>query len=394
MHMHEFQAKELLASHEIEIPRGRVTDNAADAERIARRFGCDRFVVKAQVLSGDRERAGGVRFAATPEGVRQTADAMLGRVLVTPQTGPAGEKVRWVYVEEALDPAKMFYVAVNLDRASGTLVMLASAAGGSDLESRSRHDPDLVKRITLTLENGEATGDFAGLAHSIGLTGGVAAEAVRVFTRLGRIAARLDATLVEINPLALTDDGRLVALDAKATVDDNAMQRHPAFASMRSAFQMESGDPEELGADRHQLNYQRLDGDIGLVANGAGLALATLDMVTDAGGKAANFMDIRTTASSLDVAYGLELLLSSPKVKVILVNVHGGGMQRCDTIAEAIGIAMRRAKSPKPLIVRMAGNNADFARTRLESSGIRFQEGADMQDAVKQAVAIARRDAA
>ena len=394
MHMHEFQAKELLASHDIEIPRGRVTDSSADAERIARRFGCDRFVVKAQVLSGDRQSAGGVRFAATPEGVRQTADAMLGRVLVTPHTGPAGEKVRWVYVEEALDPVKMLYVAINLDRASGTLVMLASAAGGGDLEARTRHEPDIIKRITLTIGDGEATGDFEGLARSIGLTGETAGEAVRLFARLGRIAVRLDATLVEINPLALTDDGRLVALDAKATVDDNAMQRHPAFATMRSAFQMESGDPEELGADRHQLNYQRLDGDIGLVANGAGLALATLDMVADAGGKAANFMDIRTTASSLDVAYGLELLLSSPKVKVILVNVHGGGMQRCDTIAEAIGIAMRRAKAPKPLIVRMAGNNADFARTRLESSGIRFQEGVDMQDAVKQAVAIARRDAA
>lgn len=394
MHMHEFQAKELLASHEIEVPRGRVTDNAADAERIARRFGCDRFAVKAQVLSGDRESAGGVRFAATPEGVRQVADAMFGRVLVTPQTGPAGEKVRWVYVEEALDPIKQLYVAVSLDRASGAVVMLASAAGGSDLESRSKRDPDLVKRITLKLDDGEASGDFKGLAASIGLTGAVADEAVRLFSRLSRIAVRLDATLVEINPLALTDDGRLVALDAKATVDDNAMQRHPAFATMRSAFQMESGDPEELGADRHQLNYQRLDGDIGLVANGAGLALATLDMVADAGGKAANFMDIRTTASSLDVAYGLELLLSSPKVKVILVNVHGGGMQRCDTIAEAIGIAMRRAKSPKPLIVRMAGNNADFARTRLESSGIRFEEGVDMQDAVKRAVAIARRDAA
>ena len=330
----------------------------------------------------------------TPEGVRQVAETMFGRVLVTPQTGPAGEKVRWVYVEEALDPIKQFYVAVSLDRASGAVVMLASAAGGSDLESRSKRDPDLVKRITLKLDDGEASGDFKGLAASIGLTGAVADEAVRLFSRLSRIAVRLDATLVEINPLALTDDGRLVALDAKATVDDNAMQRHPAFATMRSAFQMESGDPEELGADRHQLNYQRLDGDIGLVANGAGLALATLDMVADAGGKAANFMDIRTTASSLDVAYGLELLLSSPKVKVILVNVHGGGMQRCDTIAEAIGIAMRRAKSPKPLIVRMAGNNADFARTRLESSGIRFEEGIDMQDAVKRAVAIARRDAA
>ncbi len=169
MHMHEFQAKELLASHEIEVPRGRVTDNAADAERIARRFGCDRFAVKAQVLSGDREGAGGVRFAATPEGVRQVAEAMFGRVLVTPQTGPAGEKVRWVYVEEALDPIKQFYVAVSLDRASGAVVMLASAAGGSDLESRSKRDPDLVKRITLKLDDGEASGDFRGLAASIGL---------------------------------------------------------------------------------------------------------------------------------------------------------------------------------------------------------------------------------
>ena len=394
MHMHEFQAKELLASHDIEVPRGRVTDNAADAERIARRFGADRFVVKAQVLSGDREAAGGVRFAATPEGVRQSAEALIGRRLVTPHTGPQGEAVRWIYVEEAVDAVRNFYAAVSLDRTSGTLLLLASNAGGGDLEQRSRRDPGLVKRIPLRIGGGEADGDFDGIATAIGLTGATAAEAARVFRRLGRIAVGLDATLVEINPLALTDDGRLVALDAKATIDDNALQRHPAFATMRSAFQMESGDPEELGADRHQLNYQKLDGDIGLVANGAGLALATLDMIADAGGKAANFMDIRTTATSLDVAYGLELLLSSPRVKAILVNVHGGGMQRCDTIAEAIGIAMRRAKSQKPLVVRLAGNNADFARTRLEGSGIRFEEGADMHDAVRKAVAIARKEAA
>lgn len=394
MHVHEFQAKELLASYDIEVPRGRVADNAADAERIARRFGSDRFVVKAQVLSGDREGAGGVRFAATPEGVRQIAENMLGRVLVTPHTGPRGEKVRWVYVEEAVDAVRMLYAAVSLDRASGTLMLLASGAGGSDLESRSKQDPDLIKRIPLRLDTGDVSGEFEGLAHNIGLTGAVAEDAAKVFARLGRIAARLDATLVEINPLALTDSGALVALDAKATIDDNALQRHPAFAAMRSAFQMESGDPVELGADSHQLNYQRLDGDLGLVANGAGLALATLDMIADAGGRAANFMDIRTTATSLDVAYGLELLLASPSVRAILVNVHGGGMQRCDTIAEAIGIAMRRAKSTKPLVVRMAGNNADFARTRLESSGIRFEEGADMQDAVKRAVALARREAA
>jgi succinyl-CoA synthetase beta subunit len=390
MYMHEFQAKEILSSHGIEVPRGRVADNASDAERIARRFGCDRFAIKAQVLSGDREGAGGVRFAATPEGVRQTAEQMLGRTLVTPQTGPRGEKVRWVYVEEAVDPVKLLYAAVSLDRASGTLWLLASAAGGSDLEARSKRDPELVKRVPLTLAVGEATGDFSGLARAIGLGGAVADEAAKVFARLGRIAASLDATLVEINPLAQTDDGALVALDAKMAIDDNSLSRHPAFATMRAAFQMESGDPEELGADSHQLNYQRLDGDIGLVANGAGLALATLDMIVDAGGKAANFMDIRTTASSLDVAYGLELLLASPKVKAILVNVHGGGMQRCDTIAEAIGVAMRRAKSQKPLVVRMAGNNADFARTRLEGSGIRFEEGSDMRDAARRAVALAR----
>ncbi|PPD31040.1 MAG: succinyl-CoA synthetase subunit beta [Hyphomicrobium sp.] len=394
MHMHEFQAKELLASHDIAIPRGRVADNGADAERIARRFTSDRYVVKAQVLSGDREGAGGVCFADTPQSVRQTADGMIGRVLVTPQTGPRGEKVRWVYIEEAVHCKRQLYAAVSLDRASGMLILLSSGSGGSDLEARSKTDHNLIKRRPLRLDKSGAVGDFEGLAKDIGLSGSAAAEAAQLFARLGRIAATLDATLVEINPLALTDDDRLVALDAKVTIDDNAMLRHPAFATMRAAFQMESGDPEELGADEHQLNYQRLDGDIGLVANGAGLALATLDMITDAGGRAANFMDIRTTASSLDVAYGLELLLASQRVKAILVNVHGGGMQRCDTIAEAIGVAMRRAKITKPLVVRMAGNNAEFARMRLQSYGIRFEEGADMSDAVKRAVALARREAA
>jgi len=394
MHLHEFQAKELLTRHDIEVPRGRVADSAADAERIARRYGCERYVVKAQVLSGDREASGGVRFANSPEEVRTVADGMLGRLLVTPQTGPRGERVRWVYVEEAVNPERLLYAAVSLDRTHGQLVLLASAAGGSDLERRSLTDPSLIKRIPLTLGHDGITGDLAGISGEIGLKDAAAANMVRVLEALGRISASLDATLVEINPLALTDDNRLIALDAKLTVDDNAMARHPVLAAMRSAFQMESGDPEELGADEHQINYQRLDGDIGVVANGAGLALATLDMVTDAGGQAANFMDIRTTASSLDVAYVIELLLASPRVRTILVNVHGGGMQRCDTIAEGIGIAMRRARTSKPLVVRLAGNNADFARMRLASYGIQFEEGADMNDAVRRAVSLTRRNAA
>jgi len=394
MHMHEFQAKELLASHDIVVPRGRVADNAADAERIARRFGCDRFVVKAQVLSGDRESVGGVRFADTPEAAKKLADAMLGKTLVTVQTGPRGEKVRWIYVEEAVDPSRLLYVAASLDRAAGQMVLLASAAGGSDLEVRSKHDPALIARFPMTLGAGGATVDLEAVLAHLKLSGAAADEMRKVIAGLGGIVARHDATLVEINPLALTDDNRLIALDAKVTVDDNALARHPAFNAMRSAFQMESGDPEELGADSHQLNYQRLDGDIGLVVNGAGLALATLDMIVDAGGRPANFMDIRTTASSLDIAYGLELLLASPRVRAILVNVHGGGMQRCDTVAEAIGIAMRRAKSHKPIVVRLAGNNAEFARTRLSSYGIAFEDTNDMHEAVRRVVALARRQAA
>ena len=205
------------------------------------------------------------------------------------------------------------------------------------------------------------------------------------------IAATLDATLVEINPLAMMADGRLVALDAKMTVDDNALIRHLALAALRAATQLEEGDPEALAADRHHLNYQRMDGDIGVCVNGAGLSLATLDMIVENGGRPANFMDIRTTASSLDVAYGFDLILANPKVRAVLVNVHGGGMQRCDTIAEGVGIALRRNGRHVPIVVRLAGNNADFARVRLSSYGISFDEGADMADAVRRTMEKSRK---
>jgi succinyl-CoA synthetase beta subunit len=389
MELLEFQAKELLTRFDIAVPRGRVVDSPSDAQRIASRLGFARFAVKAQVFAGNRAAAGGVRFAASPEGVRATSELLLGSRLVTTQTGPSGETVRWVYIEEAVDALRSLYVAVLLDRDAGELVLLASEAGGVDFEARAALDPALVMRERLVLAHDHGQTDFARVAAQVGLNGAVAAEAGRLLSNLARLAATLDATLIEINPLAVTVEGRLIALDAKLTIDDNALFRHPALAALRAANQVEEGDPEELAADRHQLNYQKMDGNIGVVVNGAGLALATLDMIADAGGRPSNFMDIRTTATSIDVAYGFELILANPNVRAVLLNVHGGGMQRCDTVAEGVGIAMRRTGRNPPLVVRLAGNNAEFARTRLQSYGIRFEEGADMQDAVSRAVVLA-----
>lgn len=390
MNLLEFQAKELFSRFGIATPTGRLADNAADAERIATRLGFDRFVIKAQIGAGDRASSGGVRFAASPQGVRATADLMLNETLVTSQTGTAGERPRWVLIEEAIDPRQSYYAAVALDRQRGEVALLTSAAGGTDLELRAARDATLIDRTPLQLTSAGAEGDFEGAARRLGLDGTAATAAATLFRALARIAVELDATLVEINPLALTHDDQFVALDAKLVIDDNALFRQPALAALRAATQIEQGDPEALAADSHQLNYQRMDGDIGVVVNGAGLALATLDLLTERGGKPANFMDIRTTASSLDVAYGFELIVSNPRVKVVLINVHGGGMQRCDTIAEGVGVALRRAGRHLPVVVRFAGNNADFALTRLKSYGVAFEEGTDMDDAVARAVAISR----
>ncbi len=389
MQLLEFQAKELLARFGIEVPRGRICGSADEAGTIARRLGFERFAVKAQIRAGDRRAAGGIRFAVSPDGLKATAELLIGKPLVTPQTGAAGEMVRWVLVEEALQPAKLIFAAVAVDRDAGMLRLIASQEGGEGIEAMAAATPGIVHTADVRPGAGAAECDVAGLAAALGLPGEMTEPVGLALERLVQAAVALDCTLLEINPLAVMPDGRTLALDAKMTIDDNALVRHPGLAALRSATQVEDGDPEELAADRHHLNYQRMTGNIGVVANGAGLALATLDMVRDAGGNPANFMDIRTTASSLDVAYGFDLLLSNPAVAAVLVNVHGGGMQRCDTIAEGVGIAMRRNPRSVPLIVRMAGNNADFARVRLGSYGVGYSEAGDMGEAVRRAVAAA-----
>lgn len=388
MNLYEFQAKELISRFGIEIPRGRVAASAEDAERLARRLAFPRYAVKAQIHGGGRGAAGGIRFADTPEEARRITADLMSRPLVTTQTRAGGEKVRWVYVEEAFRIAREIYAAVVVDRARGELVLLVAADGGEDIEEREAANPGLIQRFPLDASLSPPRGDFAGAAAAIGLSGDRAGAAVGVFEAMARVAAELDAMLVEVNPLALTEDGRIVALDAKLTVDDNAMFRHPALAALRSQIQVEEGDPKELAADRHQINYQKMDGTIGVVVNGAGLALATLDMLIDAGGRPANFMDIRTTATSLDIAYGIEVILENPLSRALLVNVHGGGMQRCDDVAEGIAVAYRRARRTLPLVVRFAGNNAEFARMRLTTCGIPFIAASDMGDAVARVLAV------
>ena len=396
MNLYEFQAKELISRFGIEIPRGRVAGTAEDAERLARRLAFPRYAIKAQIHGGARGLAGGVRFAASPEEARTITSQLLAKPLVTSQTKPSGEKVRWVYVEEAFEIAREFYAAVSVERSNGELVLLVSREGGQAVEAKAISNPGSIARFPLTLSLGQEapSGDFAAAAAALGLTGAQAATAAATFANMARVAAELDATLVEINPLALTKDGRMIALDARLTVDPNALFRHPAMSALRAQIQVEDGDPNELAADRHQLNYQRMDGNIGVVINGAGLALATLDMLIDAGGKPANFLDIRTTATSMDIAYGFEVILENPATRVILINIHGGGMQRCDTVAEGVTIALRRARRSVPLVVRFAGNNADFARTRLKGSGVAFIEAKDIADAVARVMGVLSKETA
>ena len=383
MNLYEFQAKELICRFGIEIPRGRVAGSAEDAERLARRLAFPRFAIKAQIHGGARGAAGGIRFADTPEEARAITGQLLAKPLITSQTKPSGEKVRWVYVEEAFEIVQEIYAAVIVNRSRAELELLVSGRGGGDIEDRAAADHLVIVRFPLLATTVSTSGDFLGAAQAAGLSGAMAQKAADVFAGMARLAVELDATLVEINPLALTRDGRLIALDAKLTVDGNALFRHPALAALRAQIQVEEGDPKELAADRHQINYQKMDGNIGVVCNGAGLSLATLDMVIDAGGKPANFMDIRTTASSMDVAYGIEVVLENPSAQVLLINIHGGGMQRCDTVAEGVGVAMRRVKRAVPVVVRFAGNNADFARVRLKSSGVVFADARDLTEAME-----------
>lgn len=391
MNIHEYQAKAILADYAVPLPRGGVADSADTAVALAEETGGRRWVLKAQVLAGDRESAGGVRFASSAQAVRAAAEDLIGLRLVTAQTGPEGYMVRQVRVEEAVDHDRSIYVAVLVDRSSGHVALIGARGGGGDIEERAARDPGLIVKVEADPVKGFSLKALRAFATRLALEGRLAEAAAALFLKLYKAFVALDASLIEINPLALTPERALVALDVKMAFDDNALFRHPEIAVLRDPAH---GDPVELEAQRFEMNYVQLDGDIGVVINGAGLALASLDMLVDAGGRPANFMDIRPEASSRQIADGFSLVLANPKVKVVLVNVYGGGLLPCDTVAEGIAMALKRAGSKMPIVFRAAGSNSDLALGRLRNYGIAYTPAADMGEAVRLAVEIGRKEAA
>ncbi|MFL1875083.1 ADP-forming succinate--CoA ligase subunit beta [Hansschlegelia beijingensis] len=386
MRLHEFQAKRLLADYGLPTPRGGVAFTPDEAEAIARDLAVTPLAVKAQVLAGDRLQAGGVRMVQGPATVRSAAASMLGQRLATAQTEDEGLIVRRVYVEEGVAIARSLYLTLLIDLRTAGLVVIGSPEGGEGIEERERRGDLRCERLSLPVSGPADRAELSGFLGRLGLEGATLERGCDLVEGLRRAFVELDASLIEINPLAVTASGELKAIDVKMAIDDNALFRHPELASLRDEAEAER---LKLSAHRNQLNFVQLDGDIGIVSNGAGLGLATLDMVHRAGGRPANFMDIRTTARSLDIAHGFALLLDNPKIRTLLMNVHGGGMQSCDTIAEGLGIALRKSGRKLPIVVRLAGLNADLGRYRLANFGCHVIEAPDMGTAAEQAVAVA-----
>jgi succinyl-CoA synthetase beta subunit len=382
MQVHEFQAKKVLSQYGIAVPEGATAETAEEAERAAVRLGPGTLFVKAQVLSGDRAAAGGVRRVASPVEARAAAAQLLGRPLVAAQTGRQGRIVGKLLIERGVEAQRELYLALHVDPGSASIVVTCGP-GGTGVE---RHFGALA-RLSLGISGERRRDDIARFAAAAASSDPIGNKLAAAIEHLHRALLEHDATLIEINPLLVTTSGELIAADAKIEFDDNAVFRHPERAE---AGGREELDHVELKAQHHQINYIGLGGDIGTIVNGAGLGLATLDMIRAAGGSPANFMDIRTTARSLDVAQGICLVLDNPRAKVLLVNVFGGGMQPCDTIAEGVGIAFRKHARRLPLVLRVAGNNEDLARLRFANFDLPKIACDDMWQAATRAVAIAQ----
>jgi succinyl-CoA synthetase beta subunit len=385
MRVLECDAKKLLSRHAIASPPGIVAATPEEAEAAATRLGREPVFVKAQVGAGDRMAAGGIRAAHSAAEAKAAARTLLGRKLVTSQTGPDGQMVDKVLVERGIAAEREFYLAVSIDPSSATVMITAADNGEIGIEQRAAKQSVGLERLLLQTKGERGPGEIAEFCRRFSLPADATERLGEVIVRLHRALIELDAELIEINPLALTDAGEWVAIDAKLAIDDNAMFRHPDLAELGR-----DEETVELHAQRHQINFVQMAGDIGTVVNGAGLGLATLDMIRAAGGTPANFMDIRTTARSLDIAQGVNLVLDNPRTKVVLVNVFGGGMQPCDTIIEGLGIAYRRRRRMLPVVLRVTGNNEDLARLRLANFNLPSTECPDMWQAVTRAVAIAQ----
>lgn len=384
MKIHEYQAKEILARHGVPIPRGRVASTAAEARSIAQEIGA-RVVVKAQIHAGGRGKGGGVKLAANPAEAETVASQILGMTLVTHQTGPEGRLVRKVLVEETLPIAQELYAGIVLDRAQGKPVLMGSSAGGMDIEDVAAKTPELILKQSFDPGDGLLPFQARRLAFGIGLKASAASAAARLFQALARAWVDTDASLAEINPLVVTEDQRVIALDAKFNFDDNALFRHPDIAALRDTHEE---DPLEVEASKFGLNYIKLDGNVGCMVNGAGLAMATMDIIKYAGGSPANFLDVGGGANQEQITNAFRILMSDAHVKAVLINIFGG-ILRCDTLAAGVVAAARELDFKLPLVIRMEGTNVEEGRRILQESGLNFTVAGGMKDAAEKVVALA-----
>ena len=383
MDIHEYQAKELLVGFSVPVPKGGVAYSAEQAVYRAAEIGGDRWVVKAQVHSGARGKAGGIRICSSDAEVRQAAKDLLGKTLVTFQTGPEGLPVHRLLVEQALPIERELYVGLVLDRKRERIVVVAHPHGGMEIEEIAQREPEAILREVVEPAVGIRAFQGRELAFGLELAPPQVNQAVSIILGAYRAFRELDATMVEINPLVVTRDGQVLALDVKMSFDDNAMFRRPSVAELRDYAQE---DPREAEAAEHGLNYVALDGDIGCIINGAGLAMATMDMIQHAGGEPANFLDIGGGASPERVAKAFRLVLSDQNVKAVLVNVFAG-INRCDWVAQGVVQAVREVQVPVPLVVRLAGTNVEEGRRILQESGLPIITAETLAEAAQRAVA-------
>ena len=385
MKIHEYQAKAILAQHGVPVPRGEVVYSAEDAAPAAKWIGGS-VVVKAQIHAGGRGKGGGIKVAANPDEAVEIAKKMLGMRLVTHQTGPEGRIVQRLLVEETLPVEREFYLGVVLDRAQGKVVFMASSAGGVDIEEVAAKTPELILKETIEPRLGLTPFQARKLAFGMGLSGAAASGAASAMIALARAYEAVDASLAEINPFVLTKDGKVYALDAKINVDDNALYRHKDLLELRD---LNEEDALEVEASRFGLNYIKLDGNVGCMVNGAGLAMATMDIIKYAGGNPANFLDVGGGASAEQIQNAFRILLSDANVKAVLINIFGG-ILRCDTLATGVVAAARQLNVQAPVVVRMEGTNVELGRRILLESGLNFTVADGMKDAAEEVVRLAR----
>jgi len=395
MNIHEYQAKEILTKFGADNPRGSVARTAAEAERVARELGTNSIVVKAQIHAGGRGKGtfangfkGGVHLCKTSSQARDLAAKMLGQTLVTHQTGPEGRVVNQVLVAESVEIEKEFYFAILMDRATGAPVIVASREGGMDIEEVAAKSPEKILRESVDPAFGLQPYQTRKLARTLGFAPAQMRPACKLFAALYRCFIACDCSMVEINPLVLTKGGEVLALDAKFSFDDNALFRHPDIVALRDVAEE---DPREVAASQHHLSYIGLDGNIGCMVNGAGLAMATMDIIKHHGGDPANFLDVGGGASEEQVTEAFKILLSDTKVKAILVNIFGGIM-KCDVIAQGILNAVKVLNLGIPLVVRLEGTNVEQGRKLLAESGLPIVNASDLDDAAKQIVALAPKE--